>query len=60
MNPFRRFLQRHAFAAHHRVPRSLSHVEEVMAHDGQNPSPQVGPLSEEVAKAQRSLAGILH
>jgi hypothetical protein len=31
-----------------------------MAHDGQNPSPQVGPLSEEVAKAQRSLAGVLH
>ena len=31
-----------------------------MTHDGQNPSAQTGPLSEEVAKAQSSLAGVLH
>jgi hypothetical protein len=31
-----------------------------MAHDGQHPSTQTGPFSEEVAKAQRSLAGVLH
>ena len=31
-----------------------------MAHDSQSPSPQVGPFVEQVAKAQRSLAGILH
>jgi hypothetical protein len=31
-----------------------------MTHDGQNPSAQTGLLSEEVAKAQSSLAGILH
>ncbi len=31
-----------------------------MAHDGHKPSAQVGPLSEEVTKAQRSLAGVLH
>jgi hypothetical protein len=31
-----------------------------MTHDGQNPSAQTGSLSEEVAKAKGSLAGILH
>src|SRR5271170_6356724 len=31
-----------------------------MMHDGQNPSAQAGLFSEEVAKAQSSLAGILH
>ena len=31
-----------------------------MTHDGQNPSAQTGPLAEEVARAQSSLAGILH
>jgi hypothetical protein len=31
-----------------------------MPHDGQKPSTQAGPLSEEVAKAQRSLAGVLY
>jgi hypothetical protein len=38
----------------------LERVEEVMTHDGQNPGAQAGPLSEEVAKAQSSLAGGLH
>ena len=31
-----------------------------MTHDGRNPGAQAGPLSEEVAKAQSSLAGVLH
>ena len=31
-----------------------------MTHDGQNPSTQICPLAEEVAKAQSSLAGVLH
>ena len=31
-----------------------------MTHDGQNPSAQTGPLTEEVARAQSSLAGVLH
>ena len=31
-----------------------------MTHDGQNPNAHPGPLSEEMAKAQSSLAGILH
>jgi hypothetical protein len=31
-----------------------------MTHDGQNPSAQTGSLAEEVARAQSSLAGILH
>jgi hypothetical protein len=31
-----------------------------MTHDGQYPGAQAGPLSEEVAKAQSSLAGGLH
>ena len=60
MSPFGQFLQGHAFVACHRVRPPLSHVEEVMAHDGQNPSPQTGPISEEATKAQRSLAGVLH
>jgi hypothetical protein len=45
--------------AHHCV-LPLERIEEVVTHDGQNPGAQAGPLLEEVAKAQSSLAGVLH